>query len=392
MEEEMVVKIADNILSPLGNTTDANYQAVKAGHSALSLHHSDNPVVAPYFASLLPEEMLTVEGDYSKFERMCIQSMGVALSQCDVDPTSSKVLFIVSTTKGNVHLLDSKVVATSSDRQGRLLLGDSARTIAAHFGNNVEPVVVSNACISGLCAQIEAMRLIEAGMFDYVVVVGADVQSPFIVSGFQSLKALSDDACRPFDAERRGLNLGEAAATVIYGRLSNTPYTLHPTPYTLHPTPYTPWVIRSGAIRNDANHISGPSRTGEGSYLALRSVLKGLNSNDIAFVNAHGTATLYNDEMESIAITRAGLQNVPVGSLKGYYGHTMGAAGILETLISMQAVEDGTVLATRGFQKLGVSNPILVQNDNGVTDKKTFIKLISGFGGCNAAAAFELLI
>lgn len=365
----MVIKIADNILSPLGVTTADNYYAVKAGRSALCLHESDNPAVAPYFASLVPDEMLDVEGDYSKFERMCIQSVDAALRQCDVNPSSSRVKFIVSTTKGNIHLL------ASGGREGRLLLGDSAKAIAGYFGNSVEPFVVSNACISGLCAQIEAMRLIEQEVCDYVVVVGADVQSPFIVSGFQSLKALSDELCRPFDADRKGLNLGEAAATIVYGRKDN-------------PTSGD-WMIRCGAIRNDANHISGPSRSGEGSYLCLRSILKGLNIEDVAFINAHGTATLYNDEMESVAIERAGLQEIPTGSLKGYYGHTMGAAGILETLISMKAVEDGTVLGTRGFQKLGVTHPLPVQGENGVTEKNSFIKLISGFGGCNAAAAFS---
>ena len=389
----MVVKIADNILSPLGATTTENYNAVKAGLSALRLHKSDNSVVAPFFASLLPDTMLTLQGgaaflphkvgdsaflplnnnNLSKFERMCIQSVASALGAptspwaSSIDPSSDRVLFIVSTTKGDV--------------QGWTPLGNSASVIARYFGNTQTPVVVSNACISGLCAQIEAMRLIERGDYDTVIVVGADVQSPFIISGFQSLKALSDEACRPFDADRKGLNLGEAAATIIYGRLSKSQ----------KPKANGQWLIKNGAIRNDANHISGPSRTGEGSYLALRSVLKDVDINDIAFVNAHGTATLYNDEMESIAIARAGLQDIPVGSLKGYYGHTMGAAGILETLISMKAVEDGTVLATRGFQHLGVTHPIRVQSENCKTDRKTFIRLISGFGGCNAAAVFSIV-
>lgn len=377
MEKEMVVKLSDNILSPLGTTTADNYKAVKAGRSALSLHISDNPAVAPFFASLVPDEMLTIEGNYSKFERMCIQSVASALQGCDIDPRSERLLFIVSTTKGNVHLLSNQTIRQSSTqtiKQLSLLLGESARAIAAYFGSVVEPVVVSNACISGLCAQIEAKRLLDMGLYDYAVVVGADVQSPFIVSGFQSLKALSDEACRPFDADRKGLNLGEAAATVIYGRKDKADK--------------GDWIIRNGAIRNDANHISGPSRTGEGSYRALRSVLNDIDVDDVAFVNAHGTATLYNDEMESIAVTRAGLQEKPVGSLKGIYGHTMGAAGILETLVSMQAIQDGTVLGTKNFTALGVSHPIRVQSENGTTTCNSFIKLISGFGGCNAASAF----
>ena len=371
MEKEMVVKITDNILSPLGTTTDANYEAVKSGRTALALHTSDSPAVMPYYASLIPDEMLALDGGYTRFERMCILSVTEALRGCTVDPSSDRLLFIISTTKGNVRLL-------SGERgEGRVLLGDAARAVATHFGNKVDPVVVSNACISGLCAQIEAMRLIEAGAYDYVVVVGADEQPPFIVSGFQSLKALSAERCRPFDADRKGLNLGEAAATVVYGREG-------------YPVGGK-WTIRCGAVRNDANHISGPSRTGEGSFQALRRVLGTVKPDEVGFINAHGTATLYNDEMESIAIERAGLQDVPVGSLKGTYGHTMGAAGILETLVSMRAIEDGTLLATAGFQRLGVSRPLHVLAENGVTDRRTFIKLISGFGGCNAAAAFTMM-
>ena len=144
------------------------------------------------------------------------------------------------------------------------------------------------------------------------------------------------------------------------------------------------WVACRGAIRNDANHISGPSRTGEGSYRALRTVLGDMNPNQLAFINTHGTATLYNDEMESVAVERAGLAQVPVNGLKGYYGHTMGAAGILETILSMQAVDDNNILATKGFETLGVTHPLVLSNENQPTDKRAFIKLLSGFGG-NAA-------
>ena len=129
-------------------------------------------------------------------------------------------------------------------------------------------------------------------------------------------------------------------------------------------------MLLRGAIRNDANPISGPSRTGEGSFRAIKVVLGDVEPEELALVSVHGTSTAYNDEMESIALTRAGLQNVPVNSLKGYFGHTMGAAGILETILSMASVDDGTVLGTRGYSK------------------RAFAKLLSGFGGCNAAGIF----
>lgn len=139
---------------------------------------------------------------------------------------------------------------------------------------------------------------------------------------------------------------------------------------------------------NDANHISGPSRTGEGSYRCLQAL--DINKDELAFISVHGTSTLYNDEMESIAIDRAGLADVPLFSLKGIYGHTMGAAGVLETILSMQAVEHGVVFGTRGFENLGVSRPVSVSADSRTTNKQSFVKLLSGFGGCNAAMKFSL--
>ncbi|MBO7616281.1 MAG: beta-ketoacyl synthase [Bacteroidales bacterium] len=371
----MIVSLAHNILSPLGMTTAENYAAVKAGRSMLKRYDGLWGLPEPFVASLMDRDKveqafaeITDDKSYTFFEKMIILSVTKALKQTDIDPTSDSVLFILSTTKGNVFLLDKRETGFPKER---MLLGVAARQMTEYFHNPNTPLVVSNACISGVCAQIEAMRNLESGTYDYVVVVGCDVQSAFIVSGFQSFKALSPEPCKPFDANRTGLNLGDAAATIIYTRKD-----------TVSPDE---WVACRGAIRNDANHISGPSRTGEGSYRALKVALGDMHPEQIAFINAHGTATLYNDEMESVAIERAGLSQVPVNGLKGCYGHTMGAAGILETILSMQAVDDHTILATKGFETMGVTHPLLLSNQNQSTEKRAFIKLLSGFGGCNAA-------
>ena len=371
----MIVKVSDNIISPLGMSSTENYAAVKAGRSELKRRDGLWQLPEPFTASLMDHEAVNeiaaqrhIDDTYTFFEKMIILSAGKALEQTHIDPASEKVLFILSTTKGNVFLLDKREKGFPSER---VLLGVAARQMSEYFHNPNTPIVVSNACISGVCAQIQAMRELENGHFDYVVTVGADVQSPFIVSGFQSFKALSVEPCKPFDANRTGLNLGDAAATIIYTKKDNITD--------------NDWVACRGAIRNDANHISGPSRTGEGSYRALRAVLGDLNPEKLAFINTHGTATPYNDEMESFAIERAGLAQIPVNGLKGYYGHTMGAAGILETILSMQAVDDNNILATKGFETIGVTHPLVLSNENKPTDKKAFIKLLSGFGGCNAA-------
>ena len=363
----MIVCVAHNIISPLGSTSAENYAAVKSGKSALRKYDGLWGLPEPFVASLLDRNAFT-DDRYTIDEQIVITSISKALENTDIDVKSSKVLFIISTTKGNVFLLDKR---ENGFPQERVRLGMMAREVTKHFGNPNEPIVVSNACISGVCAQIEAMRYLENGEYDYVVVCGVDVQSAFIVSGFQSFKALSPDECKPFNANRCGLNLGDAAATIIYTKKDKVND--------------NEWVACRGAIRNDANHISGPSRVGEGSFRALRIALGDLEPEKLAFINAHGTATPYNDEMESIAIERAGLAGVPVNSLKGYYGHTMGAAGVLETIISMLAVDDHNILGTRGFETLGVTHPLDVSNQNRATEKRAFIKLLSGFGGCNAA-------
>jgi len=372
----MVRKLADNIFSPLGPTTAANYAAVVAGKSRLQRYEGAMGLPEPFVASLFDWSQVPQMEGYTRFERIAIQSARQALGQTTIDCSSATVQFIISTTKGNVELLDHHHYpgAEHSD-ESHVYLGEAASRIAAYFGNRNQPIVVSSACISGLSAQVTAMRLIESGACETAVVVGADVLSRFIVSGFQSLKALAAQECRPFDLERIGLNLGEAAATIVYG-------------HTKQPHDGE-WTAIRGAVRNDAYHISGPSPKGEGSYLAIRATMGDTTAEELAFVNVHGTSTLYNDEMESAALERAALSSVPANSLKGYYGHTMGAAGVLETIVSMQAVDHGTVLATRGFEDLGVSHPICVAANNATTSKRLFLKLLSGFGGCNAAMLFR---
>ena len=362
------VCISDSIVSPLGLTVAENFSAVMSGKSGVTRHEGTFGVPEPFMASLLDREAIGAEAcrrgirDLNLFET--VQTLSIEDAARGVDLTSPRTGIIISSIKGNVEAIGTDPTEVP--------ISASAQRIAAHFGNPNTPLVVSNACISGLTALIHARRLLLSGRYDTVVVAGAEVQSKFIVSGFQSLKALSPNPCKPFDAARDGLNLGEAAATMVLTLADDGP-----------------WELVEGATRNDANHISGPSRVGEGSYNALRYALRGCDPSEVAFINVHGTSTLYNDEMESIAIDRAGMTGTPVNALKAYYGHTMGAAGILESIISMRAVEAGVILPTLGFETLGVSRPVNVSNAMRTTDKTSFVKLLSGFGGCNAAMLFR---
>lgn len=358
--------IGSHIITPLGEGVECNYQAVLKGLTTIKRHEDSSLLSEPFQAALFEQELSHNER-YTRLEQLCIDCAEVALQQCGIDP-SKRTVFILSTTKGNIELLQPKyeIEAISPAYSGK--------RIAEYFGNQATPIVVSNACTSGVCAQITAMRLLQTGMFDYAVVIGVDLLSAFIISGFNSLKALSDEPCRPYDKDRKGLNLGEAVACMVVSR-----------------KPVSGCVsMISGNICNDANHISGPSRTGEGSMRVLKSVVKNFDTDNIAVINAHGTSTLYNDEMESIAIERAGLADIPVNSLKSIFGHTLGAAGILESLLTIRALKDGIILPTRNFNQSGVSRAIKVSNEIRTTDKKAFIKLMSGFGGCNAAILYSL--
>ncbi|GHT09357.1 beta-ketoacyl synthase [Bacteroidia bacterium] len=369
----MIVRIGDNIISSLGFTTEENYQAVKSGRSGLKFYDAGTLGLPEAFtASLIDKQRLNenLTGLETDLEKASILSVISANNEAKIDLSSEKVLFIFSSTKGNVDLLESPSVG---DSRG-LFLWQSAQLIAGYFNNPNTPIVVSNACISGAAAQIAAMRELASGLYDYAVVIGADMLSKFIISGFQSFKALSPEPCRPFDADRTGLNLGEAAATIIYANKGFNPLAIQ---------------LLQGAIRNDATHISAPSRAGEGSYLALKNILQNIDKEQIAFVNAHGTATLYNDEMESIAIARAGLDTVPVNSLKAYFGHTLGAAGVLESIISMHALKDETIFPTLNFHSQDFENQLNIPIKIQKTNKKYLIKMLSGFGGVNAALIFE---
>ena len=357
----MVSVLADNVISPLGETSEENYQAVKEGKSAI---HAYAPMTAGipngFVASLLS----------SDFEELAFRSAQKAIDASGINVSSTRTVFILSSTKGSIE----KLGQTDDDK---LYLGNIAQRIATRLGIQLSPIVVCNACISGLAAMILASRLLVSKKYDYAVVCGGDCPGRFIISGFQSLNAMSAFSCQPFDIERQGLNLGEAAATVVLGREITTKSVNNGCRRQV-------WQIGHGYIKNDAYHISAPSKTAEGLYEALQETMNGIDKRNIAFINAHGTATLFNDQMEAIAIHRAELQDIPVNALKGYIGHTLGAAGIMETILCMKAVDDHIILGTRGYEEVGVSGRIQLSSKHHSTIKTSFIKQLSGFGGCNA--------
>jgi 3-oxoacyl-[acyl-carrier-protein] synthase I len=313
------------------------------------------------------------ERKYTFFEQLLISSIAATLEDSDVRVNDKKTGLIVSSTKGNISLLETK--PNNDDLKARVALYTSAKLVAQYFGFVNEPIIVSNACISGIMAILTGTRLIQSGLYENVVAVGADVITKFILSGFQSFNAVSPVPCKPFDINRAGITLGEGAATVILSSKSKNNSKIK---------------VAGGAISNDANHISAPSRTGEelGNAIKKAMILANVHADEIDFISAHGTATDYNDEMEAKAISFAGLEKVPTNSLKGYYGHTLGAAGLVESIIAIQSLKENLFIPTLGFEQLGVSKPVNITKALLTDNFKTCLKTASGFGGCNGALVF----
>lgn len=377
--------ISDNIITSLGFTSEENINNMKLNKSGIRLVDDPDLFIQPFFASIVNKAELNAKfsqlSDPSKFthlEKMIILSIYEALKNTDVDVSKKNTLIIISTTKGNIDLLNKQ--NKGNIEQNRVYLWNVAKVIQKYFYNPNFPVVVSNACISGLLAIIIGANLIELKKYDNVIVAGADVVSEFIVSGFQSFKSLSDGPCKPFDINRNGLTLGEGCGTLILS--SNNLNTEN-------------ILFADGGTANDANHISGPSVNGEGLYLAVRKTLqksqqKGIKKID--YISAHGTATRYNDEMETIALSRANLSGVPVNSLKGYWGHTLGAAGIIESIASIHSMRGGFILKNSGMENQDFSDRINVIDKLSTQEINSSLKISSGFGGCNAAAVFTKAI
>jgi 3-oxoacyl-[acyl-carrier-protein] synthase-1 len=374
--------VSDNIYAPLGVTSGENFLRLTEGEIGVKEHRIGVMSEQPFYAALFGEGEVKEESGYTRFEQVLIGSIQDALSRSGIQNGSGtkegngieagdkKTVLILSTTKGNISLLETEAGKPGLAEQ--VALHGSAGRIARHFGFVHPPIVVSHACVSGIMAMLTGMRLIQSGQYEHAVIAGADLISKFILSGFQAFQAVSPGYCKPFDRRRDGINLGEGAATVVLS--SNRKYDQG-------------MRMLGGAISNDANHLSAPSRTGEELAYAIGKSLSvaGLSPGDIDMVSAHGTATVYNDEMEAKALHLAGLGAVPVNSLKGYYGHTLGAAGLIESIVSLHSLRENIVLPTAGFEEMGVSQPLNVSNDLLRMPLKTCLKTASGFGGCNAA-------
>lgn len=342
------------LISPLGKNEEEHFLAFQSNRSGVRLVEGAGFDGKSWCLSAFDQK------DKITYDSLLQDTINQVLVKCPVDHHSKRIAVVLSTTKANVQPDVSSAFESSR------------KIIESSFPKGTDVTIVSNACISGVIAINIAADYIRSDKFDAVCVIGIDVLWDFVVYGFQSLFALSDEACRPYDSQRKGINIGEAAGAVWLTNKVPNGFCVE---------------YLGGASSNDANHISGPSRTGEGLYRAVYRTMKRshISANDIDFISAHGTATLYNDNMESIAFERLGLSHIPLNSLKGYFGHTLGAAGVIEVVMSMLSMEHGILFQSLGYQKNGTDSPLNVITENKTMPVKTVLKTASGFGGGNAA-------
>lgn len=363
----------DFMISPLGIGSELNFEQIKNGISGIK-KHANNFSQNPFFAGIIPDEFINLNEvknaeNFTRLEQLIILSIQNLIQQNEI-PLDEKTLIVLSTTKGNIshlHNPDSKF-----DKE-RTYLTSLTHQIENYFKLKNKILIVSNACISGSLAIEIAKRQLQSTTYERAIVIGADEVSKFILSGFESFQAVSDSICKPFDKNRNGINLGEAVAAIYL---------------TKSPKENSVKILGSGTY-NDANHISGPSRTAEGLYKSIQSAMNESKLEKVDYISAHGTATIYNDEMEAIAFHRSNFSEIPTNSLKGYFGHTLGASGLLETILGIHSLRNNILISSLGFEEQGTTEQVNIIRQTEEKKLKTFLKTASGFGGSNIATVFE---
>ena len=236
--------------------------------------------------------------------------------------------------------------------------------------------VVSTACSSSAKVFSSARRLLELGLADAVLVGGVDGLCNTTVRGFNSLGVMASEPCRPFGAERPGMNVGEGAAFLLLERPGRAPARA--------------W-LRGVGETSDAYHMSSPEPEGRGALAAMEQALAegGVRPEQIGYVNAHGTGTKYNDAAESKALHTLFGDGTPVVSTKAYTGHTLGACGAVEAIFSILALEEGWIPAGLGATPRDPEVHIAIPDDILRQDMRFVLSNAFAFGGNNASLLLE---
>ncbi len=348
----------------------------------------ETPLACPVFETGLPQGS-AAEG--SRTLRLARRALVEALAEAGLDPRRDlqgpRVGVCLGTTVASqlndlpfytAFRADGRAPMEAVDR---FLKGNLAEQLARELGAEGPCATIANACSSGADAIGTAWSWIRSGACDLAVAGGADEMNLVPLCGFHSLGVVSPEPCAPFDRDRRGLNLGEGAGILILEREEAA----------ARRDAVSGLFVAGYGGACDAHHLTAPRPDGSGLESAVREALReaGAEPSDIAFVNAHGTATRDNDRVEGQALARLFGPDVRVLSTKGYVGHTLGAAGALEAGFTALALREGWVPASAGFRTPDPEIPLVPVTDITRIEGRMALSTSLAFGGVNAALVLE---
>jgi len=373
---------SDNLYSALGTETHQVFEKLISGIAFT------NSLLLPYSGVRIPASLIDrnkLQEDFYRmfpaamectpFEKIVFLSLQKALTNSKINADDPKTGWIFASAKYDIEAFIEALTENSGEDSvvGAQIIRKIVHKIRSFFRFQREPILLSNACISGTLAVVMAQKLLQYTELEAVVIIAADLLHHFVLSGFESLKAISISGAQPFDLNRDGFTPGEAAATLI---LTSTPL-----PNKI------PIRLMGGSMENDLTTLTAPDLHGTGLQKAVQNALKAAESreSEIDFFMAHGTATIKNDAAESHALQSLA-PNARITGIKGSTGHTFGACGLTELIIAAEALRRNQLLPTYGCLE-----PMLpgVQIQCESRELKLCVKTSLGFGGGNAAVVLK---
>lgn len=374
------------IISSIGNTVEENYQSlinktpgISRIESIDTIHRDDIKVgeIKTSNQEFIQQLGLPESNNYSRTALLAeIAVLEAVESAGIIDMKSCKTGLISATSVAGMDMTEKYYYSLFDETQNRKYItahpaGDATTKIANRLGITDFVTTISTACSSSANAIMLGARMIKAGKLDRVIVGGADCLSKFAINGFKTLMILSDDNCKPFDADRTGLNLGEASAFLV----------LESDEQVKKGNKKVLGYISGYANANDAFHQTASSENGEGATLAMKKALKvaDISADKIDYINAHGTATNNNDASESAAISRVFGDVIPsLSSTKAYTGHTLAAAAAIEAVYSVLALQHSKVFPNLNFRTAIPETNIVPETE--ILEKEISHVLSNSFG------------
>jgi 3-oxoacyl-[acyl-carrier-protein] synthase-1 len=404
----MMYKIGDGILSPLGATTEDNYQAVRLGKTGIRLFPAGfRGLSKPVLASLIdPIDLETLAAPYcgaTTHQATRYRQAMAAVLESAVTHTvpefyktelveSHKVAVVFCTTKGDV---DSFRELSDQVVKPNLFPWHVAQRLMDELGINGKPFVVMNSTLSGMQAMMTANRLLTKGSpYDFVIVIGVELISPFTMFLLEQAELVGDTLVTPFDTTSDRTNPGESAACAIFVReerfLKDKPHLKMPVSIKFKAGAFTTepcGLLNEFQYKND----NDCKEVVEGAAMqrAIRKVLSHESTRNLSFINMHGVGKRVFDNMTSVAIDKAGLRRVPVNCFEANFGHSSGSTSLLDSILAAKSLERKEILPTLGYDAHKVDGRIQVVSSVKPSAKSSFMAVSSGFGGVNAAVLFS---